>query len=265
MYHRMEAMKTAARGETVQVRGSGHVLRSGARRKDRHSKVHTAKGPRDRRVRLSAYTAIQFYDVQDRLGFDRPSKAVDWLIHKAKPAIDRLAGLPPFHPVPPHPNHQETLTTIPNNNNGSSSSILDSFFPVSSATPSISFHDEDLGLSLHSFQGLGSGPIHAHHPSASSMQGETPTVSHAARGDPLGFDDSNYQRMMGWNRAGGSELTFFMDSQQEHHEVEAFSHQRGALRSSFEMAPQPQPQPPQLPPLPLGGYVNDELAMDEQM
>ncbi|KAI6697279.1 hypothetical protein NL676_017398 [Syzygium grande] len=227
MYHRMEAMKTAAGGETVQVRGSGHVLRSGARRKDRHSKVHTAKGPRDRRVRLSAYTAIQFYDVQDRLGFDRPSKAVDWLIRKAKPAIDRLAGLPPFHPVPPHPNHQETLTTIPNNNNGSSSSILDSFFPVSSATPSISFHDEDLGLSLHSFQGLGSGPIHAHHPSASSMQGETPT--------------------------------------QEHHEVEAFSHQRGALQSSFEMAPQPQPQPPQLPPLPLGGYVNDELAMDEQM
>ncbi|GMJ10144.1 TEOSINTE BRANCHED 1, cycloidea and PCF transcription factor 3 [Hibiscus trionum] len=52
----------------------------------------------DRRVRLSAHTAIQFYDVQDRLGYDRPSKAVDWLIKKAKPAIDELAELPPWHP-----------------------------------------------------------------------------------------------------------------------------------------------------------------------
>ncbi|KAF8043413.1 hypothetical protein BT93_A1675 [Corymbia citriodora subsp. variegata] len=254
-------MKTPAGGETVQVRGSSHVLRSGAGRKDRHSKVHTAKGPRDRRVRLSAYTAIQFYDVQDRLGFDRPSKAVDWLIRKAKPAIDRLAGLPPFHPVPPHPNHQETLTTMPNDNNGSSS-FLDSFFPVSSTSSSINFHDQDLGLSLYSFQEPGSGLIHAHHDSASSMHGEMLTASHVARGDLLGFDESNYQRMMGWHRAGGSELTFFMDSQQEqqeHHDVEAFSHQRGALQSSFEMAPQPQPQPP------LFGYVNDESAIDEQM
>ncbi|KAL3754690.1 hypothetical protein ACJRO7_001879 [Eucalyptus globulus] len=262
----MEAMKTPAGGETVKVRGSGHVPRSGAGRKDRHSKVHTAKGPRDRRVRLSAYTAIQFYDVQDRLGFDRPSKAVDWLIRKAKPAIDRLTGLPPFHPVPTHPNHplQETLTTVPHNNNGSSSFFLDSFFPVSSTTPSFNFHDQDLGLSLHSFQEPGSGLIHAHHHLASSMQGETPTVSHVASGDLLGFDESNYQRMMGWNRAGGSELTFFMDSQHEHqepHEVEAFSHQRGALQSSPDMALQPQPQPHP----PLGGYVNDELAMGEHM
>ena len=68
-------------------------------RKDRHSKVCTAKGPRDRRVRLSAHTAIQFYDVQDRLGFDRPSKAVDWLIKKAKTSIDELAQLPPWDPA----------------------------------------------------------------------------------------------------------------------------------------------------------------------
>ncbi|KAA8520152.1 hypothetical protein F0562_014408 [Nyssa sinensis] len=41
----------------------GHILRSTSR-KDRHSKVYTAKGPRDQRVWLSAPTAIQFYDVQ---------------------------------------------------------------------------------------------------------------------------------------------------------------------------------------------------------
>ncbi|KAL5575302.1 hypothetical protein UlMin_017001 [Ulmus minor] len=67
-------------------------------RKDRHSKVSTSKGPRDRRVRLSAHTAIEFYDVQDRLGFDQPSKAIDWLIEKAKSAIEALAELPNQNP-----------------------------------------------------------------------------------------------------------------------------------------------------------------------
>ncbi|KAG2681771.1 hypothetical protein I3760_11G158600 [Carya illinoinensis] len=84
-------------GEIVEVQG-GHIVRSTGR-KDRHSKVCTAKGPRDRRVRLSAHTAIQFYDVQDRLGYDRPSKAVDWLIKKAKAAIDELAKLPAWNPT----------------------------------------------------------------------------------------------------------------------------------------------------------------------
>ncbi|GAU29642.1 hypothetical protein TSUD_52940 [Trifolium subterraneum] len=84
-------------GEIVEVDG-GHIIRSRGR-KDRHSKVCTAKGPRDRRVRLSAHTAIEFYDVQDRLGFDRPSKALDWLINKAKPAIDQLDQLPPWKPT----------------------------------------------------------------------------------------------------------------------------------------------------------------------
>ncbi|XP_020252797.1 transcription factor PCF5-like, partial [Asparagus officinalis] len=83
-------------GQIVPFQG-GHIVRATGR-KDRHSKVCTAKGLRDRRVRLSAHTAIQFYDVQDRLGYDRPSKAVDWLIKNAKAAIDQLAELPPWHP-----------------------------------------------------------------------------------------------------------------------------------------------------------------------
>uniref|UniRef100_A0ACD5X522 Uncharacterized protein n=1 Tax=Avena sativa TaxID=4498 RepID=A0ACD5X522_AVESA len=61
--------------------------------KDRHSKVFTTKGIRDRRVRLSVPTAIQFYDLQDRLGFDQPSKAVEWLINAAAAAIDELPPL----------------------------------------------------------------------------------------------------------------------------------------------------------------------------
>lgn len=74
--------------------GSGRIVRSAAGRKDRHSKVCTARGLRDRRVRLAAHTAIRFYDVQDRLGYDRPSKAVDWLIRNAKAAIDELPDRP---------------------------------------------------------------------------------------------------------------------------------------------------------------------------
>ncbi|KAK1425361.1 hypothetical protein QVD17_20712 [Tagetes erecta] len=66
--------------------------------KDRHSKVLTSKGLRDRRVRLSVSTAIQFYDLQDRLGFDQPSKAVEWLLKAAASSIDELPSLdPPFH------------------------------------------------------------------------------------------------------------------------------------------------------------------------
>ncbi|WOH09786.1 hypothetical protein DCAR_0729245 [Daucus carota subsp. sativus] len=65
--------------------------------KDRHSKVCTVRGLRDRRVRLSVPTAIQLYDLQDRLGLNQPSKVVDWLLNAAKNDIDEL---PPLQ-VPP--------------------------------------------------------------------------------------------------------------------------------------------------------------------
>ncbi|KAL8229834.1 hypothetical protein R6Q57_014734 [Mikania cordata] len=61
--------------------------------KDGHSKVLTSKGLRDRRVRLSVGTAIQFYDLQDRLGYDQPSKAVEWLLKAASGSIDELPSL----------------------------------------------------------------------------------------------------------------------------------------------------------------------------
>ncbi|CAJ1935664.1 unnamed protein product [Sphenostylis stenocarpa] len=68
--------------------------------KDRHSKVMTSKGLRDRRVRLSVTTAIQFYDLQDRLGYDQPSKAVEWLIKSAADAISELPSLNTFPDTP---------------------------------------------------------------------------------------------------------------------------------------------------------------------
>lgn len=62
--------------------------------KDRHSKVCTIKGLRDRRIRLSVPTAIQLYDLQDRLGLSQPSKVIDWLLDTTKHDIDKLPPLP---------------------------------------------------------------------------------------------------------------------------------------------------------------------------
>ncbi|XP_020085683.1 transcription factor TCP24-like [Ananas comosus] len=66
--------------------------------KDRHSKVRTIRGLRDRRVRLSVPTAIQLYDLQEKLGVNQPSKVVDWLLNAAQQEIDKL---PPLQ-LPPH-------------------------------------------------------------------------------------------------------------------------------------------------------------------
>ncbi|KAK8969763.1 Transcription factor TCP2 [Platanthera guangdongensis] len=84
----------------IPAKGTHRVSRvSGC--KDRHSKVWTVKGLRDRRVRLSVSTSVQFYDLQDRLGYDQPSKAVDWLIKAAASAIVELPELEGPFSVPP--------------------------------------------------------------------------------------------------------------------------------------------------------------------
>lgn len=59
-------------------------------KKDRHSKIYTAQGLRDRRVRLSIEIAREFFDLQDMLGFDKASKTLEWLLSKSKKAIKDL-------------------------------------------------------------------------------------------------------------------------------------------------------------------------------
>uniref|UniRef100_A0A0E0LV52 TCP domain-containing protein n=1 Tax=Oryza punctata TaxID=4537 RepID=A0A0E0LV52_ORYPU len=59
-------------------------------RTDRHSKIRTAQGVRDRRMRLSVGVARDFFALQDKLGFDKASKTVEWLLTQSKHAIDRL-------------------------------------------------------------------------------------------------------------------------------------------------------------------------------
>ncbi|KAK4284271.1 hypothetical protein QN277_001126 [Acacia crassicarpa] len=59
-------------------------------KKDRHSKIYTSQGLRDRRVRLSIEIARKFFDLQDMLGFDKASNTLDWLFTKSKKEIQEL-------------------------------------------------------------------------------------------------------------------------------------------------------------------------------
>ncbi|KAG7985973.1 hypothetical protein I3843_03G055600 [Carya illinoinensis] len=62
-------------------------------KKDRHSKIYTSQGLRDRRVRLSIGIARKFFDLQDMLGFDKASQTLDWLLTKSRKAIKEVAQM----------------------------------------------------------------------------------------------------------------------------------------------------------------------------
>ncbi|XP_071730989.1 transcription factor TCP18-like [Rutidosis leptorrhynchoides] len=72
------------------VNGLGFEKKKKGPLKDHHSKIHTSKGPRDRRVRLSIEVARKFFYLQDLLGFDKASKTLDWLFNKSEIPIDEL-------------------------------------------------------------------------------------------------------------------------------------------------------------------------------
>ncbi|GJM98833.1 hypothetical protein PR202_ga15875 [Eleusine coracana subsp. coracana] len=78
--------------------GGGGRARKRPFRTDRHSKIRTAQGVRDRRMRLSLDVARDFFALQDRLGFDKASKTVDWLLTQVqaghRPPLRRRARLP---------------------------------------------------------------------------------------------------------------------------------------------------------------------------
>nr|AEX07365.1 cycloidea-like 8 [Gerbera hybrid cultivar] len=70
---------------------SKRVKKRSVGKKDRHSKIHTAQGLRDRRMRLSLHIARKFFDLQDLLGFDKASKTIEWLFCKSNKAIKEVA------------------------------------------------------------------------------------------------------------------------------------------------------------------------------
>ena len=59
-------------------------------KRDRHSKINTARGPRDRRMRLSLKVAPEFFGLQELLGYDTASRTVEWLLLKSKDEIKKL-------------------------------------------------------------------------------------------------------------------------------------------------------------------------------
>ncbi|PKI74901.1 hypothetical protein CRG98_004673 [Punica granatum] len=77
-------------------RGSGIPAKDAPRaagRKDRQGEVRTTGDIRDLRIQLSVPAAIIFYNVQDLLGYDQPSKTVEWLIDAASESISQLSSL----------------------------------------------------------------------------------------------------------------------------------------------------------------------------
>ena len=67
-----------------------------------HQSSRVIRDSRERRVTLSATTANQLLDLQDLLGYDQPSKAVEWLM---KAAANSIAELPSSKsPFPDTPN-----------------------------------------------------------------------------------------------------------------------------------------------------------------
>ncbi|KAL2338295.1 hypothetical protein Fmac_012741 [Flemingia macrophylla] len=68
-----------------------HTPRKRSCKRDRHSKINTARGLRDRRMRLSLEVAKRFFGLQDMLGFDKASKTVEWLLNQAKVEIKQLS------------------------------------------------------------------------------------------------------------------------------------------------------------------------------
>ncbi|XP_038902214.1 transcription factor TCP4-like [Benincasa hispida] len=221
-------------GEILQVPGAGLVVRSTAR-KDRHSKVYTAKGLRDRRVRLSAHTAIQFYDVQDRLGYDRPSKAVDWLIKKAKSAIDKLSDLSPCNPnarssVPTETelNGIDVLTVTDRSESFKNHDFLfqsqfsENLIPPLPVESGVGLQScQNLGLSLQT-QNSPQNVLHHHH----HHHHQTVFYTASSGNSGPGFDDG-FEKIVAWNSNVFGSIPVFNQSSG------AFP-QRGPLQSSLE-------------------------------
>ncbi|RWR73635.1 CYC-like protein 2 [Cinnamomum micranthum f. kanehirae] len=67
------------------------VGRNRSSNRERHSKIFTAQGLRDRRMRLSIDVACEFFSLQDMLGFDKASETMSWLMMKSKTTINELA------------------------------------------------------------------------------------------------------------------------------------------------------------------------------
>lgn len=241
-------------GAAVQVHRDRVVQLIG--QKERHNKVSTSRGPKDRRVRLSAHTAIQFYDVQDRLGYEQPSKVIDWLIQKAKAAIEALEKLPSENHESVDTNNSVTQTkqevseeriyqlqqcqgsdmesqlslneTTMNNENS---------FLTAAGTSSCSSQFQDY-LTEKSLQSSKATDFDLHHSSTPTDFAEEDLNSVTILSDLNSTETGRFQSLMSWNSfAGNGGEEFFFNSlpsllQQPLLCENQFFSQRGPLQSS---------------------------------
>ncbi|GMI68976.1 hypothetical protein HRI_000566900 [Hibiscus trionum] len=102
--------------------GFGFPVKKGLK-KDRHSKICTAQGVRDRRVRLSIEISRDFFDLQDMLGFDKASKTVGWLLSKSRNAIRELAKVKQYGNVGCAGAGQTSFSPVSGDDGGESNSV----------------------------------------------------------------------------------------------------------------------------------------------
>ncbi|CAA0834162.1 Transcription factor TCP1 [Striga hermonthica] len=81
---------TPAPDPAKKLKSKANDRRKRTGKKDRHSKIRTAQGIRDRRMRLSLQVARKFFDLQDILGYDKASCTIEWLFSKSNKAIREL-------------------------------------------------------------------------------------------------------------------------------------------------------------------------------
>ncbi|KAK8521361.1 hypothetical protein V6N13_077469 [Hibiscus sabdariffa] len=89
-YSGMDCSTTKRSNDATEVVQRTPGKRSSTSKRDRHSKINTANGPRDRRMRLSLDVAREFFGLQDMLGYDKASRTVEWLLIQARQEIKRL-------------------------------------------------------------------------------------------------------------------------------------------------------------------------------
>ncbi|KAK8569464.1 hypothetical protein V6N13_046516 [Hibiscus sabdariffa] len=89
-YSGMDWSTTKRSNDATEVVQRTPGKRSSTSKRDRHSKINTANGPRDRRMRLSLDVAREFFGLQDMLGYDKASRTVEWLLIHARQEIKRL-------------------------------------------------------------------------------------------------------------------------------------------------------------------------------
>ncbi|EPS65274.1 hypothetical protein M569_09502 [Genlisea aurea] len=174
--------------------------------KDRHSKVCTVRGLRDRRIRLSVPTAIQLYDLQDRLGVSQPSKVVDWLLDATKEEIEKLPPLPMFPTsFPPELNGGNPMNTHGNNEGGGGGGVVN-FYNFQIQNPYLHWDIHNLNFPHHISTGAGAGAgggefqLHDHHntnnPQLYLCTSSTPITTHLVPSSLLAAEGGDSMRQM---------------------------------------------------------------------